>query len=313
MLKNHQVLTMHSFYFCLNHDILIVLLSRFIDDLNDTAISFGVCMNDRFQPFLRWAGGKTWLTKHLPKIIGDMKFNNYHEPFLGGGAIFFALSPSKEEFLSDVNCDLIETYIALRDNPELVIKKMKSFENTETFYYMLRDKTYNDIISRAARFIYLNQTSYNGIYRVNLKGIYNVPYGYRNKPFLEETKLLKASQRLKNSTIECHDFDLCIENIGKGDLVFLDPPYTVSHNNNGFIKYNQKLFSLEDQYRLKELIQKIKAKKAYYILTNAAHEKIIEIFHNEDQRIEMQRSSLIGGHKAMRGQVSEYIFTNISE
>lgn len=264
------------------------------------------------KPFLRWAGGKTWILKHLNQIIGDTIFNNYHEPFLGSAAIFLALQPKGNVFLSDLNKELIDTYLTLKEQPKLVIDKLKTFQNTEEYYYKIRGTTFTSSVSRAAQFIYLNQTSYNGLYRVNLQGVYNVPYGYRKKNFLEEDKLIAVSLCLQRTVITCGDFDNIRPNVHKGDLVFLDPPYTVSHNDNGFIKYNQKIFSLQDQYRLSSLIDYIKEKGAYYILTNAAHNTILDIFNKNDRLIELYRANLIGGKNAKRGQISEYIFTNIS-
>lgn len=264
------------------------------------------------KPFLRWAGGKSWLIKHLPSIISDTIFRNYHEPFLGGGAVFFALAPAGVKYLSDLNEELIETYSAIRDEKENVINVLKTFSNDNESYYEIRKTVYVDSASKAARFIYLNNTSYNGIYRVNQKGVYNVPYGYRETPFYIEDKLSIASDLLNNAVLSACDFTQGHNNIKEQDLVFLDPPYVVSHNDNGFIKYNQKLFSLEDQERLSGFIDIIKQKGAYYILTNAAHQKIKDIFTKDgDHVIELSRASLIGGENAVRGQVNELIFTNI--
>lgn len=266
------------------------------------------------EPFLRWAGGKTWLIKHLNTIMGNNHFNNYFEPFLGGGAVFFALAPLDNAYLSDLNQELIDTYVSLKQNPQSVIDVLEDYENTEDFYYLIRAQQPKTRTEAAARFIYLNQTSYNGLYRVNRKGEYNVPYGYRNKAFLERDKLLQVSRCLQNAILVCGDFDDCRDQIHEGDIVFLDPPYTVSHNNNGFIKYNQRLFSLEDQRRLSRFVDYIKEQGAFYILTNAAHHTINDIFFKEnDIKHEFTRASLIGGQNAVRGQVSEYIFTNIRE
>ncbi len=264
----------------------------------------------RTKPFLRWAGGKNWLIKHLDLFLPKSSFNNYHEPFLGSAAVFLSINPQKKSFLSDLNKDLILTYTILKNNPEELIKNLKKFTNSEEFYYKIRDKRYEDPIKEAARFIYLNQTSFNGIYRVNLQGKYNVPYGYRTKEFLDADVLRKVSVSLQQAELFHGDFDLVKENVKKKDLIFLDPPYTVSHNNNGFIKYNQKLFSIEDQKRLSSLIDFIKNKDAFYILTNAAHATIDVIFEKGDKKIELNRASLIGGNNAKRGQTSEYIFTN---
>lgn len=263
------------------------------------------------KPFLRWAGGKSWLIKSLDLIIGDTQFNSYHEPFLGGGSIFFAISPQGHSYLSDLNKELIETYQALKDNPYHIIELLRTYQNNEEFYYWIRSQIPTDKFQQAARFIFLNQTSYNGIYRVNQRGEYNVPFGHRTKNFLEEDKLILASKYLKKATLTHGDFTCNKDKITEGDLVFLDPPYTVSHNNNGFIKYNQKLFSLDDQKRLSDFIDFIKEKGAYYILTNAAHQIVFEIFEKNDRCIKLSRASLIGGGNAKREKVTEVIFTNI--
>lgn len=264
-------------------------------------------------PFLRWAGGKKWLTKDLMQIIGEQRFNNYHEPFLGGGAIFFSLNPPHNVYLSDVNEELIKTYKVVRDKPQKVINKLLKYINTEEEYYCVRSTDGRGEIERAARFIYLNQTSYNGLYRVNRSGKYNVPYGFRKNVQFDPKKILAASAALQKANITHGDFTVNLELIGEGDLVFLDPPYTVSHNNNGFIEYNKNLFSLDDQRRLSNFIDVIKEKNAYYILTNAAHGVIREIFYKEKDRIlELNRNSLIGGKNSERKLITEYIFTNIA-
>lgn len=265
----------------------------------------------RPKPFLRWAGGKKWLLKYLENIIKIDEYNVYHEPFVGGGSVFFKFSP-KQSYLSDSNKKLIETFISVKENPNEVINQLKKFSKSKEEYYKIRNKEFSDSFKEAAKFIYLNQMSFNGIYRVNLKGKYNVPYGYRDNYNFDYENILNASIALKNTVINHSDFFNTIKNINKGDLVFLDPPYTITHNLNGFVQYNQKIFSIEDQYRLAELIKLIKEKDAYYILTNAAHKKVKEIFYNnEDRLLEISRASLIGGKGAKRGKYSEYLFTNI--
>lgn len=262
-------------------------------------------------PFLRWAGGKSWLVRRADELLGDLAFDRYHEPFLGGGAFFFGLGLTGKAFLSDANVELIETYQAVKDDVERVIDLMAGFTNEAQVYYDIRSKIPSCRFERAARFIYLNQTSYNGIYRVNLKGVYNVPFGGRSKPFLDAPTLRRAAVALEFAQLRAADFDASLEDILPGDFVFIDPPYTVSHNFNGFIKYNQALFSLDDQHRLSRFIDRVRAKGARYVLTNAAHAAIKEIFASDDHLIEVTRASLIGGRKAQRGQVSEYIFTNL--
>lgn len=261
------------------------------------------------KPFLRWAGGKSWLLKHLDGFLPKNGFNSYHEPFLGGASVFLALNPQKS-FLSDLNKELIETYSTLRNSPQEIIECLKVHENSEKYYYNLRSSNLEDPIEKAARFIYLNQTSFNGIFRVNLEGKYNVPYGFRNKAFLEPEKLRTVSKRLEKTELLTGDFSIVLNNLQENDLVFLDPPYTVSHNQNGFIKYNQKLFSINDQIRLSKLIDEIKKRQAFYILTNAAHPKIEEIFSKGDTMLRKTRANLIGGLSAQRGHTEEFIFTN---
>lgn len=265
------------------------------------------------EPFIRWAGGKTWLVPFMKQLTQDLKYKNYYEPFLGGAAVFFSLTPPKHAYLSDINADLIATYTAIRDIPDDVIQALQLLQNTEEDYYRIRETEPTALADRAARFLYLNQTSFNGLYRVNNQGKYNVPYGYRKKLNYDVERIRNASVKLQGVRLECSDFAARKYRVKAEDLVFLDPPYTVSHNQNGFIKYNQKLFSIEEQYRLSAYIDYIRQKGAYYVLTNAAHETILEIFNKGDRVITLDRNSLIGGKNSKREKISEYIFTNIPE
>lgn len=140
------------------------------------------------KPLLRWAGGKTWLIKYLDEIINKRTFRNYHEPFFGGGAIFFALNPENNSYLSDLNGELISTYQAIKDYPTEIVNILKNFENSEEFYYKIRKEQFHTASEKAAQFIFLNQTSFNGLYRVNRNGEYNVPYGFRKKNFFRRKK-----------------------------------------------------------------------------------------------------------------------------
>jgi DNA adenine methylase len=264
--------------------------------------------------FIRWAGGKSWLVPYVQELIGCLEYRNYHEPFMGGASIFFAIDTHEISYLSDVNPELVNAFCAIRDNPKRVISYLTGYKLSEESYYGIRSSTPSGKYQKAARFLYLNTYSFNGLYRVNRQGKYNVPYGHREKIMINYDRLYEVSEKLKNVEIHCQDFDESRVHIQKGDLVVLDPPYTVSKKSNGmFIKYNSTLFSLGDQYRLGRLIDYIKEKGAYFILTNAAHEKIYEIFKDKGRLITRERNSLIGGKKAYRGKVKEYIFTNIPE
>lgn len=264
------------------------------------------------KPFLRWAGGKRWLLPQINELLTDNPVNRYFEPFLGGGSVFFNIH-FKQAFISDINAELINTYIEIRDNLESIIKILETFENTKASYYKIRDshnshdKTYN-----AAKFIFLNQTSYNGLYRVNKQGYYNVPFGYRQTYKIDLENLKLAQDKLKSSIIYQGSFEDIEESISSGDTIFLDPPYTVSHNKNGFIKYNQKLFTLDDQVKLSGLLDTIIDRGAYYILTNGAHETIKKIFDKKNSTmLVVERQSLLGGKNAKRTKIEEYLFTNL--
>jgi DNA adenine methylase len=265
-------------------------------------------------PLLRWAGGKRWLVPILTELIGDTDIQNYHEPFVGGAAVFFGLELNAKAYLCDLNDALVRTYQQVRDAPEDVWRFLRRYRNTEEEYYAARSANLRNEASRAARFIFLNHASFNGIYRVNLAGQYNVPFGYRssyNPP--DRLELLAASKRLQAAKLDVGDFEDATAEVGPGDLVFLDPPYTVAHNTNGFVKYNDRLFRFADQHRLRMTVERIAATGAYFVLTNAAHQSIADLFDGVGRRIELNRKNAVGGRKALRGSAAEYLFTNLPE
>jgi DNA adenine methylase len=263
------------------------------------------------EPFLRWAGGKVWFTKELQGLLPN-DANNYYEPFIGGGSVYFNVCERfKASVISDLNFDLIETYKCVRDNPKGAIDILKTYRNEETFYYKIRESKPINACELAAKFIFLNRTSFNGIYRVNQKGIYNVPFGRRKiADLVREDQLLLCSKKLQDTIIVCQDFYETIKNSKKGDLVFVDPPYTVAHENNGFILYNQKLFSLDDQCRLAQSLKYMNNKNVNFIMTNAFHEAIGDIYKDVGEFRVLERTSLIGGTGSQRGNIKEYIVKN---
>ncbi|ROQ38744.1 DNA adenine methylase [Frondihabitans sp. PhB188] len=263
-------------------------------------------------PFLRWAGGKRWLVSYVEELTTGIPIRNYHEPFAGGAAIFFGVDFGGHSYLCDLNADLIETYSAVRDAPEDVWNRLRKYKNTAQDYYEARAARPRTPVNRAARFIFLNHTSFNGLHRVNLRGEYNVPFGYKetdNRPDLTQLKL--ASSRLESASLLVGDFAKALREVGEGDLVFLDPPYTVAHNSNGFVKYNDRLFLFADQERLSASIDQVRDRGAYYVMTNAAHTSISELFEKGDRRVETSRKNNVGGRLAARGRATEYLFTNL--
>lgn len=268
----------------------------------------------RLKPFLRWAGGKTWLTKHIERYTPD-KFEDYYEPFVGGGAIFFYLKSKgyikNKAYISDSNKELINTYKILKNNFKALTSILKTHYDDEDEYYRIRNTEYFDPIEKAAKFLYLNKTSFNGIYRVNKKGKYNVPYGRRNLNSLYDfNHLSEISNALKNTYISTQDFKNRCKKPKKNDFIFIDPPYTVAHENNGFIQYNQSIFSWENQIQLSQLTNGFDKKGVLFLVTNAYHESIKEIYTTGKQ-IKLSRSSTIGGVGAKRTKYKEIIITNI--
>ena len=266
-------------------------------------------MNNNIHPFLRWAGGKRWLVNRIKNSINIHDYTSYHEPFVGGGALLFFLRPSRA-YISDSNEILMLTYEQIKDHVNEVIQVIKSFDRGKEAYYQVRNMKEMDRVFQAARFIYLNQLSYNGIYRVNSNGEYNVPYGNRDNYRFDFDNMINVSNYLKKTRIKTCDFEETIKSVRRNALVFLDPPYTHSKTVNRFIQYNQKVFTYDDQNRLSKMIDKIKSRDAYYVLTNADHEIIRDVFDKKDRVIPVSRNSRIGGKSAQRGQYEECIFTN---
>ena len=259
-------------------------------------------------PFLKWPGGKRHLLKELLPLI-PKTFANYYEPFAGGAALFFALKPSNA-ILCDNNFDLINCYIQVRDNPKGVIDRLSKYKNSESEYYRIRDMSPKDDIVSAARLIYLTTLSFNGIYRTNLDGKFNVPYGHKKhiNP-CDSLKILEASKILSVAEILCHDFSDITETAKFGDLVYFDPPYTVSHNNNGFIKYNSKIFSWHDQLRLANISKVLAKRGCRVIISNAYHPSVIHLYKGFNSKI-VQRFSIISASSDFRRPIKECIFYN---
>jgi DNA adenine methylase len=258
-------------------------------------------------PFLKWAGGKRWLTGSqdftLPQFTG-----RYFEPFLGSGAVFFSSSP-RSAVLSDVNERLIETYIAVRDEPTELLQLLAEMhhEHSKEFYYGVRSQKYHSGVERAAQFIYLNRTCWNGLYRENLKGEFNVPIGTKSDVIGVQQDLVCASKLLHNAELVCIDFEIVVDSAQEGDLIFADPPYTVAHNNNGFVKYNERIFSWSDQIRLRDCLQRARDRGVKIALTNADHESIRDLYRGWSGQSTLQRSSVLAAESSRRGKTTELL------
>lgn len=220
------------------------------------------------RPFIKWAGGKRSIVNILLENLPD-SFNAYYEPFVGGGALFFALKP-KQAVLSDVNLDLVITYNVVKKNPEQLIKQLKVHESkhNETYYYKIRDQqNLSDPIQVAARFIYLNKTCFNGLYRVNSKGEFNVPIGnYKNPLIADEANILECSKLLKNVDIKCHTFSKIKPN--KDDFVYIDHPYHPI-DSTSFTKYTKDDFTEANQIELHNYCTQLDSKGVKFMLSNS--------------------------------------------
>lgn len=262
--------------------------------------------NTNIQPFLKWAGGKRWLVKNHPDIF-PVEYNRYIEPFLGSAAVFFHLKP-KQALLSDTNSELINTYISIRDNYAQVEALLNQYQkrHSKEFYYQMRSKRCRTPVTRAAKFLYLNRTCWNGLYRVNLKGQFNVPVGTKTNVILDSDNFEALSKQLQGIELLNQDFEKSIDMAEEGDFIFADPPYTVKHNQNGFVKYNETLFSWEDQLRLKDSLYRAKQRGAIVLLTNADHDSIKSLYLNSEST-PLVRNSVIAGTSSKRGKYSELV------
>lgn len=261
-------------------------------------------------PVLKWTGGKRWLAPHLVEIISRASFERYFETFCGGAALFFQLAP-KQAILSDTNKDLINCYKQIRDDPEAVIAALRRHKNTERDYYVIRNMRARCDSTRAARVIYLTTLAFNGIYRVNLRGEFNVPYGYKKHVTpCDAERIRAASKELRHARLLVGDFEDVAANALANDLLYFDPPYTVAHGNNGFLKYNEKILQWEDQLRLACVATSAAERGCKVIVSNADHSSVRKLYsHFTHQRV--NRPSVMAASADNRRNVTELVFHNL--
>jgi DNA adenine methylase len=270
---------------------------------SETNESNGQLLNGT-QPFLKWAGGKRqllpYLAKHLPASYGS-----YIEPFLGGGAMFFYLKPQRA-ILADLNEDLINCFTIVRDNVEPLIKALNKYVNDEDFYYRIREqdpKSLSDI-ERAARTIYLNKTCYNGLYRVNKKGDFNVPFGRREKPSICEPKVLFAAhQALQGAQLIHGDYQQVLKRYAKpGDFIYLDPPYYPAEGYADFKRYTKEFFYEEDHIELRNEVRRLVDRGCWVLLTNSNTEFVRNLYEGFSYEVLDARRSISCNPETRVGQ-----------
>jgi DNA adenine methylase len=255
------------------------------------------------QPFLKWAGGKRWLAGTIARLFEPNK--RYVEPFVGAGAVFFALQPRKA-LLSDVNEDLVSSFIAVRDNPEAVIRRLSKLRINKRTFRAVRLAVPKTVIDRGVRLIYLNRTAFNGIFRVNRNGEFNVPFGCKEgTKVCDVGRIRSCSRALKGVTAESADFIVTLEKTSVLDALYIDPPYTIKHDNNGFRRYNERIFSWKDQVDLALKISKLAAGGAQVIVSNSSHKEVAALYSRSNfKAVEVQRSSCMAADAAWRGDKS---------
>lgn len=275
-------------------------------------------------PFLRWAGGKRQslplIHAALPRAL-SLKTNRFYEPFVGGGAVMFSLSEifqardvsNRAIVINDVNEDLIATYRALRDEPEKVVKGLRRLENrtAESDYYEIRSQVPKSSVERAVRLIYLNRTGFNGLYRVNSSGDFNVPWGKLKNPTICNEPLLRAvGSWLSHIDIRLGPFSTAVTDAKAGDVVYFDPPYIPLSPTSSFSRYAKNDFLEIDQYALAGVIRGLTARGVKVILSNSYTDETIRIFAEHLQMYVVDASRSISAKASSRGRVLEVIGLN---
>jgi len=263
------------------------------------------------KPFLKWAGGKGRLFGKLQKFFPD-SYNRYFEPFVGGGAIFFYLNPEKA-IINDLNQELINLYEKIRDHPEELIIKLDKLQpkvDSKGFFLEIRAKVPRNKLDLAVRTIYLNRTCYNGMYRVNSSGEFNVPFGDMGNPRLYEKKnILACSKVLQRTTILIGDYNKLIRRIRKNNFVYLDPPYVPLSDTAHFTSYTSEKFGMKQQKELLKFCEKIDKKGSLFLLNNSETEFTKKLYEQYNcDTIKAARN--VAAKSASRAPVNELVVTN---
>jgi DNA adenine methylase len=263
-----------------------------------------------YQPLLKWAGGKRWLAPRLVELISEARYSRYFEPFCGGAALFFQLAP-RRAVLSDTNPELINCYRQVKKDPAAIIAVLRSLRNSEADYYFVRQTRPRLSSRRAARVLYLTTLAFNGIYRVNLRGEFNVPYGHKTRVNpCDEERIRATAKALRGTKLLVADFEDAAGEAVSGDLIYFDPPYTVAHGNNGFLKYNERILQWEDQLRVACVATAAAERGCKVIISNADHASVRKLY--AAFRMErVKRLSVMAASAACRRQITECLFHNL--
>lgn len=262
--------------------------------------------------FIKWAGGKTQLVSQFHYLMPD-KFNNYLEPFLGSGAFFFYITQRYRctAILSDNNAELINAFEMVKEKPNDLIPLLAEHKqnHSKNYYYAIRKEKPTGKLERAARFIYLNKTCFNGLYRVNSKGEFNVPMGsYKNPTIYSEKTILRASKLLQNATLKVSSFEGVLDDAKKGDFVYFDPPYHPIKKTS-FTSYTKEDFSEKEQHELVKVFKKLDERGCFVMLSNSDTTFIKELYAGfKQRRVKARRAINCNG--SGRGKINELVVTN---
>lgn len=263
------------------------------------------------QPFVKWVGGKRSLLNAIKPLLPP-KFGEYYEPFVGGGALFFTVADrAQHAYLSDRNFELVLTYQAIKQDPDKLIERLKTYaaSHGEEAYYKVRAEEYTDPIEVAARFLYLNKTCYNGLYRVNKSGKFNVPIGnYKNPNIIQEDNIRACHNLLEKATILYRDYKTIQPKAG--DFVYFDPPYHPT-DDLSFKEYTKENFSEQDQHDLRDFALKLTKAGVYVMLSNSKTKFIEDLYKNKAfTQHAVQAPRFVNCKPNARGMVDELLITN---
>ena len=268
------------------------------------------------KPFLKWVGGKRKLLPELEKRL-PQDYSTYYELFMGGAALFWDIRPQKA-VLADINPELVNTYKCIQQDVEALIADLQKHYYDREYYYQIRNcdrsleyATWTDI-QRASRFIFLNKTCFNGLYRVNSQGQYNVPFGkYKNPKIVDAANLRACSQALQNTEIICGSFLELEPRITPQDFVYLDPPYIPLNATSNFTNYSSQGFDTKMQIELRDLCIRLDRKGVRFMLSNSSAPLIFDLYADfKIELVDMARSINSKGDK--RGKIKEVLITNYS-
>ncbi len=260
--------------------------------------------------FLKWAGGKNWFVKNYSDLL-PKTYKRYIDPFLGGGALYFYLEP-KHAIVSDINEELISTYCAISKDWEKVYSHLELHANNhcKEYYYKVRRSHPCDDYAVAARMIYLNRTCFNGIYRVNRSGEFNVPIGSKTSVLLPTDQFELRSRIMCGTKFFHGDFEPIIKKAKADDFLFCDPPYAVNDENSGFVGYSKALFSWDDQVRLSKTVEQARLRGVKIIMTNVNHISIRDLYDpSVYDLIDVSRACCVSATNKGRHKYSELIIT----